>query len=264
MRDRAGTRPHRGPRAHSDRLLSRRTARFLLRRRDRGEAAAAIREHRRATTRGLLSVPGDQRIAYGSDRSGAGASSPRAGHAAHRRPVSAGRDHRPRGASGLGDHLAIGGGRELRRRRCDRTFPRRRRADTGQALAPPPPHPSRQRICRRGKRQRPVGADETRRMMEGFQPWLMVSQYIATRSGDADRGPLVRLHPSEARKRLLEDGELVWVYGPRRHELAVLVVDDTVSPGNVVARDILGIAPAEIVRVVKHDFDAGRSTSNLG
>ncbi len=27
---------------------------------------------------------------------------------------------------------------------------------------------------------------------------------------------------------------------------------------------ILGIAPAEIVRVVKHDFDAGRSTRNLG
>lgn len=100
--------------------------------------------------------------------------------------------------------------------------------------------------------------------MEGFQPWLMVAQYIATRAGDAERGPLVRLHSMEARKRLIEDGELVWVYGPRRHELAVLVVDDTVPPGNVVARDILGIAPAEIVRVVKHDFDAGRSTRNLG
>jgi anaerobic selenocysteine-containing dehydrogenase len=100
--------------------------------------------------------------------------------------------------------------------------------------------------------------------MEGFQPWLLVTDYISTRSGDADRGPAVRLHPTEARKRLLEDGELVWVYGPRRHELAVLVVDDTVSPGNVVARDVLGIAPAEIVRVVKHDFDAGRSTRNLG
>jgi anaerobic selenocysteine-containing dehydrogenase len=100
--------------------------------------------------------------------------------------------------------------------------------------------------------------------MEGFQPWLIVAKYIATRTGDTERGPLVRLHPSEARKRLIEDGELVWVYGPRRHELAVLVVDDTVPPGNVVARDILGIAPAEIVRVVKHDFDAARSTRNLG
>jgi len=100
--------------------------------------------------------------------------------------------------------------------------------------------------------------------MEGFQPWLMVAQYISTRPGDAERGPLVRLHSSEARRRVMEDGELVWVYGPRRHELAVLVVDDTVPPGNVVARDILGIAPAEIVRVVKHDFDAARSTRNLG
>jgi anaerobic selenocysteine-containing dehydrogenase len=91
-----------------------------------------------------------------------------------------------------------------------------------------------------------------------------VSKYIATRAGDPERGPLVRLHTDDARRRLLEDGELVWVYGPRRHEMAVLVVDDTVSPGTIVARDILGIAPAEIVRVVKHDFDAGRSTRNLG
>ena len=101
-------------------------------------------------------------------------------------------------------------------------------------------------------------------MISDLRPGLMVSHYIATRSGDAERGPLIRLHPSEARKRLVEDGELVWVYGPRRHELAVLVVDDSVTPGTVVARDILGVAPAEILRVVKHDFDAGRSTKNLG
>jgi anaerobic selenocysteine-containing dehydrogenase len=99
---------------------------------------------------------------------------------------------------------------------------------------------------------------------ESTQPGLLVAQYIATRAGDPERGPLVRLHPSDALRRLVENGELVWVYGPRRHELAVLVVDDTVAPGNVVARDILGIAPADIVRVVKHDFDAGRSTRNLG
>ena len=101
-------------------------------------------------------------------------------------------------------------------------------------------------------------------MISDLRPGLMVSHYIATRSGDVERGPLIRLHPSEARKRLVEDGELVCVYGPRRHELAVLVVDDSVSPGTVVARDILGVAPAEILRVVKHDFDAGRSTKNLG
>ena len=101
-------------------------------------------------------------------------------------------------------------------------------------------------------------------MISDLRPGLMVSHYISTHSGDAERGPLVRLHPSEARKRLVEDGELVWVYGPRRHELAVLVVDDSVSPGTVVARDILGVAPAEILRIVKHDFDAGRSTKTLG
>ena len=101
-------------------------------------------------------------------------------------------------------------------------------------------------------------------MISDLRPGLMVSQYIATRAGDADRGPLVRMHSTEARKRLVEDGELVWVYGPRRHELALLIVDDSVSPGHIVARDILGVAPAEILRIVKHDFDAGRSTKNLG
>jgi anaerobic selenocysteine-containing dehydrogenase len=101
-------------------------------------------------------------------------------------------------------------------------------------------------------------------MIGEARPGLMVSHYIATRVGDADRGPLVRLHPTEAQRRLLVDGELVWVYGPRRHELARLIVDDSVSLGYIVARDILGVAPTEIVRVVKHDFDAGRSTRNLG
>jgi anaerobic selenocysteine-containing dehydrogenase len=101
-------------------------------------------------------------------------------------------------------------------------------------------------------------------MMEGFQPWLMISKYISTRAGDAERGPMVRLHPSDARTRVLEDGELVWVYGPRRHELAVLQVDESVKPGSLVARDIAGVAASEIVRVVKHDFDAARSARNLG
>jgi anaerobic selenocysteine-containing dehydrogenase len=101
-------------------------------------------------------------------------------------------------------------------------------------------------------------------MIRDLRPGLLVSRYIATRPGDADRGPLVRLHPAEARKRLVEDGELVWIYGPRRHELAMLVVDDSVEPGTVVVRDILGVAPAETLRIVKHDFDAGRSTRNLG
>ena len=100
--------------------------------------------------------------------------------------------------------------------------------------------------------------------MSLYNPPLQVVGYHATRRGDPDRGPEVRLRPEDAALRLVSDGELVWVYGPRRHDLAALVVDDTVAPGTVIARDIAGIAPAEIVRVVKHDFDAGRSTRNLG
>ena len=101
-------------------------------------------------------------------------------------------------------------------------------------------------------------------MAEGSEKWLFVAGFISTRRGDPVRGPMVRLHPTDARKRLLEDGELVWVYGPRRQELALLEVDDAVSPGNVVARDILGVSPTERVRVVKPDVDAPRITRNLG
>ena len=54
------------------------------------------------------------------------------------------------------------------------------------------------------------------RMMEGFQPWLHGDPSTSsTRKGDPERGPAGRLHPSDARTRLLEDGELVWVYGPQ-------------------------------------------------
>ena len=101
-------------------------------------------------------------------------------------------------------------------------------------------------------------------MPEGSQKWLFVAGFISTRSGDSDRGPMVRLNPSDARTRLLVDGELVWVYGPRRQQLAVLEIDDAVSPGNVVARDIPGVSPTERVRVVKPDVDAPRFTRNLG
>lgn len=101
-------------------------------------------------------------------------------------------------------------------------------------------------------------------MIEGYQPPLRLAGFIATKKGDADRGPMVKLHPDEAKIRLMEDGELVWVYGPRRHDLAILQVDDTVPTGAAIARDIAGVAPSETVRVVKHDFDAARSGRNLG
>lgn len=90
--------------------------------------------------------------------------------------------------------------------------------------------------------------------MRAFQP-LQVVGFIATRKGDAERGPLVRIKPEDARMRLIADGELVWVYGPRRHELAPVVYDDTLPRGGVVARDLLGVAITEIVKLVKMDVD---------
>lgn len=88
---------------------------------------------------------------------------------------------------------------------------------------------------------------------------LRVVDYRATRSGDPDRGPAVRLHPEDARARLLTDGELAWVYGPRRHDLAKVMLDDTLTRGDVGVRDVVGVAVSEIVRVVKPDLDDRRS-----
>jgi hypothetical protein len=86
---------------------------------------------------------------------------------------------------------------------------------------------------------------------------LQVVRFVATRPGDPDRGPLVRLNAAEAAQRLLVDGELVYVIGPKRRELVPLVVDDTVRRGEVHARDIAGILLTDIVRVVKPDLDRG-------
>lgn len=84
---------------------------------------------------------------------------------------------------------------------------------------------------------------------------LRVSALIATRSGDQERGPAVFMNPGDARNRLLNEGELAWVYGPRRHELATVVLDDKVTVGDVVLRDIAGSSPSEFVRVIKPDLD---------
>jgi anaerobic selenocysteine-containing dehydrogenase len=97
----------------------------------------------------------------------------------------------------------------------------------------------------------------------GYSPPLQVMGFVATRSGDPDRGPLVRMRADDAAKRLLNDGELAWVYGPRRHELATVVVDDGVPRGGVIVRDIAGVAPSEIVRVVKVDLDSAGRRGNL-
>jgi anaerobic selenocysteine-containing dehydrogenase len=92
---------------------------------------------------------------------------------------------------------------------------------------------------------------------------LRVEGFVATRAGDTDRGPQVRLRPDDARVRLMQDGELVLVEGPRRQQLATLVIDDTVPRGGVIVRDIAGIAPSEIVHVIKPDFDAPPSQGLL-
>ena len=85
---------------------------------------------------------------------------------------------------------------------------------------------------------------------------LRVASLIATRAGDAERGPMVTLNPDDARSRLLTEGELAWVHGPRRHELATVHIDENVRLGDVVLRDINGASPSEIVRVVKPDLDS--------
>ncbi len=82
---------------------------------------------------------------------------------------------------------------------------------------------------------------------------LQVVGYIGTRRGDPERGPQVRLRQIEAQLRLIEDGELVWVYGPRRHELAEVVYDEAVPKGGIVVRDLAGVTVTEVVRLVRTD-----------
>jgi anaerobic selenocysteine-containing dehydrogenase len=85
---------------------------------------------------------------------------------------------------------------------------------------------------------------------------LRVAQFIGTRVSDPERGPQVRLSPEDAQARLLVDGELAWVYGPRRQELATVAVDEAVKRGDVVLRDIARASPSERVRVEKPDQDS--------
>jgi anaerobic selenocysteine-containing dehydrogenase len=85
---------------------------------------------------------------------------------------------------------------------------------------------------------------------------LRVARLIATRASDEERGPLVIMHPRDAQSRLLTEGELAWVYGPRRHELATVQIDEEVRPGEVVLRDLVGSSPSEFVRVIKPDLDS--------
>ena len=97
----------------------------------------------------------------------------------------------------------------------------------------------------------------------GINRPLRVAGLIATKSGDAERGPMVTLNPTDAASRLLNEGELAWVYGPRRQELAEVRLDPSVRLGEVVLRDVVGSAPSEIVRVIKPDLDKAKKPATL-
>ena len=107
---------------------------------------------------------------------------------------------------------------------------------------------------------------ETRNLSLGsrFQPQLKVAEYVSTHKGDAERGPLVRLNAAEAKIRLVQEGELVWVAGPRRNELAVLLIDESIAPGHVALRDVAGVAVSESVTVSKPDTDTPVGKRHFG
>lgn len=100
-------------------------------------------------------------------------------------------------------------------------------------------------------------------MSTGRDAPLQVVRFVGTRTGDPDRGPLVRINANEATQRLLLDGELVYVEGPRRRELATLVIDDTIRRGEAHVRDIAGIVLTDIIRVRRPEFDRGPTVRGL-
>src|SRR5204862_4432464 len=118
-------------------------------------------------------------------------------------------------------HRGVGPG--ARSRRIGVSHARRHRADVETAA-----HHARRRYlhaCRR------AAMNDTRN-----RP-LRVERLVATRKGDADRGPAVYMNPADARERLLNEGELAWIYGPRRHELATVVLRDDQKLGDITLRD---------------------------
>ena len=96
-----------------------------------------------------------------------------------------------------------------------------------------------------------------------FNRPLRVARLVATRAGDPARGPQVTLNPADAANRLLNEGELAWVYGPRRQELAEVRLDAAVLLGEVILRDVVGSSPSESVRVIKPDLDRPRKPATL-
>jgi anaerobic selenocysteine-containing dehydrogenase len=91
--------------------------------------------------------------------------------------------------------------------------------------------------------------------MTRTNPPLQVVGFIGSRRGDPERGPAIRLRSDDARLRGIAEGELVWIYGPRRHDLAAAIIDDSLPRGGVVVRDVAGLAATEIVRIVRVDAE---------
>ncbi|NCW45334.1 MAG: hypothetical protein EBV77_07635 [Gemmatimonadaceae bacterium] len=99
----------------------------------------------------------------------------------------------------------------------------------------------------------PAGGPRKLGVFSGFAPPVQVVGFIATRKGDPDRGPMVRMRPDDALVRLVTAGDLVRVVSSRRSELAVLELDDTLPKGGVVLRDVLGAAISEVIRILRVD-----------
>lgn len=92
-----------------------------------------------------------------------------------------------------------------------------------------------------------------------YNPPLQVVGFVGTRRGDPERGPAISLNGDEASLRMLVEGELVFIHGPRRKELAPVIVDDEVPRGGVVVRDIAGLMVSDVIKLVKPDMDRGPS-----
>ena len=96
-----------------------------------------------------------------------------------------------------------------------------------------------------------------RRSTELYNPPLQVVGFVGTRRGDPERGPAISVNREEASLRMLADGELVFIHGPTRKELAPVIVDDTVPRGGAVVRDIAGLMVTDVIKLVKPDMDRG-------
>ena len=93
---------------------------------------------------------------------------------------------------------------------------------------------------------------------------LRVADLLVTRKDDAERGPMIVMSETDAKARLITDGELAWIYGPTRHELATVHIDPALRQGDVILRDVFGARPSEYVRVIKPDLDSrGRRPPTL-